>query len=517
MKHSIAHSRHTYAFGRFVLAIILICGVSIGLPDYSVAQERPRTPSISTTTQENPRGADIVEPMAAYKVSIGREGITDTTYLGVARIPDPRLGEDGAFVQRDVRTGTLIRISDAIILTDDGLRRIVEFDPGAREQTIVFVAGPHDIVRSRQGVNALRSRPGHETVFSLNELYDAAQLNPLTGTAAAPNGVARTALLRMESTYPGGEAVPLSLLLVPRERPAPVQSIQIVRRDTTVFRSPNLTYLISPPPPPPRMFTVLATVESGFGPRFVRTAIPASIRDPFTTQGWADIYFVDGTLQVERATHRWRAHLFGSSSLVDSDVAEIAHHQVVVHGDLRFEYGTRAYIAVEAGGRLADKPHQEFNWKSADYAGGVRIGPGRRATDMRGLERHRYEALVGLRMGESRVIEVYEAGTLARGLGPEVILGGQIAQIPFLGSEIRLRAEAGGYVIVGRGPRDSGFRERGVRAHGDIILGREILGMFAFASLQSTMRSDRATYPNDDHYFQTDAYVMPALGVEMRF
>ncbi|MFW5973258.1 MAG: hypothetical protein ACOCTG_04635, partial [Bacteroidota bacterium] len=211
---------------RIIGAVIIVALLFGGTPLTSHAQdtgERPRTPAVSTTTQVNPRGTDVVEPMWVYRVTLRRGADPDTTYLGVAKIPDPRLGEEGAFVSADRNTGTLIRISDAWIIGQGGLRRLVEFDPRAAADRLVFRPGPHDKVISRQGVEAVRSAPGREVVFDIADLYAAARVNPLTGTAVSEDdGSPRSALLKMVSTYPGGEAVSLSINLVPREQPVTV-------------------------------------------------------------------------------------------------------------------------------------------------------------------------------------------------------------------------------------------------------------------------------------------------------
>lgn len=494
---------------------MVLCLLALALSvQNSWAQQRP---SIPQTTQQNPRGADIVEPMAVYQITARDGEPADTLYLGIAKIPDPRLGQEGAFVTRDVNTGTMIRISDAIILTDNGLRRIVEFDPRATVERLMFVAGPYDRVVSRQGVSAARSIPGDVSVFDISDLYDAARINPITGENGVSSlGTARTAYLRMESTYPGGEAVPLAIPIVPHERPLRLERIEIVRRDTVIMRSPSINYTLHQPPPV-RVFTVLAGVQTGYGPRYVQTEVPATTRAPFVTDGWADFYFVDGWMAIERPTHRWKATLFGTSSLVESDISPIEHHQVEIRSSLRFEYGQRSFVAIEASGRLADKPHQEFSWSSADYAGILLIGPGQRITDWRGLERTRMEALVGLRMGENRVIEVYEAGARSRGLGPQILLSASRHQMSLAMLELRADGHLSAYTISGRGARDRGFNERGILAIGQLSAGREIANMFIYGALRGTLHRQNATYANGDRFFANDGLIAPAAGIEMRF
>lgn len=499
--------------------MILTLILALAFPFAGLAQdvgEPPRAPSVPSTTQINPRGADIVEPMAVYQISERRGEAPDTVYLGIAKIPDPRLGQEGAFVQRDQTTGTMIRISDAVIIDDGGLRRTVEFDPRAAREHLVFVPGPHDIVVSRQGVAPVRSWSGREVVFDIAELHAAAKVNPLTGaTSSGLDASPRTALMRMESTYRGGEAVPLAVAIIPRERPVTIRPIHIVQRDTTILVAPAITYVFASPPPAPRMVSVIATLESGYGRRHAFAGIPA-MRGAFDTNGWADIFYVDGAVRLERETHRWRAHVFGTSSLANTDVTAIPHHQVALHADLRFEYGRATYVAVQAGGRMADKPHQEFDWDSADYAGSLLVGPGRRTVDGRGIQTSRIDLLAGLRMGENRMIEVYQAGVRARGMGPELILSGHLGGMQFFGMEAHLRGEAQGYTIAGRGARDAGFRERGLRLMGDLSIGQEMGGMFVYMAARGMLRRERAWYPGGDHYFLDDGLLAPAAGVEMR-
>jgi hypothetical protein len=456
--------------------------------------------------------------MEVYRIRAGRAGAQDTLYLGVAKIPDPRLREEGAFLSRDQNTGVLIRLSEAWIISDRGLRRTIEFDPRSGVDQVLFRPGPHDEVISRQGAQSMRSAPGRETVFDLADLYAVADVNPLRPDVAMEptrDDGPRTALLTMRSTYPRGESVDLVIHLVPRERPSRMQSIQIVRRDTTIFIIPAVTYLPPPPHDPPSVVTLVTTLETGYGPRHVNTHIPAS-RAPFTTQGVADLYYVDGSVRLERSTHRWVAHVFGMSSLTESDVTEISHHQIALRGGLRFEYGTRWFAGIEAGGRLADKPHQEFTWSSADYAASLLVGAGRRIADPRGLERHRVEAQAGVRMGENRVIEVYRAGERARGLGAEFAVRGRRADLRFLGADVHLTGIVTGYSIAGRGPRDAGFQEQGLRAEGDIRLGTEVGRAFVFGAARAVARREKARYPRGGEYYMNDVYASPAAGVEMR-
>ncbi len=505
---------------RFACALLCAAGIYGLLPVDSVSQDRddrPHPPAIERTTQVNPRGADIVEPMTVLRITRRRGAAPDTTYLGTAKIPDPRRGEVGAFTNNDVATGALIRISDAMIMTGDGLQRIVEFDPRAAEDLLVFAPGPHDVVTSRQSVAPRESIAGRIVTFDINELYEAAGFNPLTGiTGAEPRGGARVALLRMESTFPRGEAVNLVIPLVPQIKPGTITTIRVVHRDTTILPTPPLNYVLKYPESAQRHVSILATIETGYGPRFVHTGIPAGTRPDFVTRGWADTYHVDGTIRFERPTHRWRVHLFGMSSLVNADVTAISHHQITLLGDLRFEYGEDTYVAIEAAGSMRDKPHQEFDWNSADYYGGVYVGPGRREIDLRGLETQRVELLLGLRMGENRPIEVYQAGQRARGMGPELVLAAHRNLWRWRGMEVHLRGTTAAYIIAGRGARDSGFRERGVRATAELNFGQELLGMYVFGGARAMARRDRAKYPEGDRYFMNDALITPAVGVELR-
>lgn len=499
----------------FALCAIVIAAT---MPSTLHAQDRnPHPPAIESTTQLNPRGADIVEPMDVFRVTHRRGEDPDTTYLGIAKIPDPRRGEDGAITNRDIATGSLIRISGATILNEVGLQRMVGFDPSAYQDLLVFRPGPHDIVTSRQGVSALEQIAGNVIVFDIAELYAAAGINPLTGSVGSPSDVdARVALLRMESTYPRGEAVNLTVSLVPQYRPEQITMIQVVHRDTTILRTPDLSYVLSYPVESPRRVSIIATIETGYGPRFVRTGIPATTRPEFATRGWADTYYIDGTLRFERPTHRWRMHLFGMSSLVGSDLSPVSHHQIALIGDLRFEYGRERYVAIQVGGRMHDKPHQEFDWNSADYDGGLYVGPGRRAIDTRGLETSRLELLIGLRMGENRPIEVYQAGQRSRGLGAELVLHGHRQMWMWRGLEVHIRGNAAAYLIAGRGARDSGFRQHAVDLNAELTLGREFLGMYIFGGGRASTGSERALYPLGEVYTMTDALINPLVGVELR-
>src|SRR5690625_7706809 len=103
--------------------------------------------------------------------------------------------------------------------------------------------------------------------------------------------------------------------------------------------------------------------------------------------------------------------------------------QVQLTGEFRLEYGRRGYMVLQAAGERSDKPYQQFDWESADYAGTVHVGFGRRHINGYNAETSRYEALFGLRMGENRADEVLEAVLRARGLGPEVWLAGHRADM----------------------------------------------------------------------------------------
>jgi hypothetical protein len=480
--------------------------------------DTPNPPRLRSTVLVNPRGVDVVEPMRVYRVSTRPDGLADSTFLGWAKIPDPRRGEEGAFVGADHVTGALVRISEARVISEGGLRTMIEFELKRSDDRLVIHPGPHDEVVSRQGVRPIRSVPGREVSFDIRALYDSALVNPVSGyrDESFAIGRPRTALMTMRSTYPGGESVNLVVHLVPGERPAPLQPIQIVRRDTTIFVIPARMHVPPPPVVSRRPIGVVASVVTGYGPRYLHTHVPAHSVGSFTSRGRADLYYVEGYLRLEHPSHRWTAQVSGLSSLAESEFSSTSHHQVALQGDLRFEYGIDWYTAVEITGRLSDKPHQEFSWASADYAGTMMIGRGWRSTDRRGLENRRLEVVAGLRMGENRVIEVYRAGQRARGLGGEIALRGRIADIHVLGAEIHLTGTAISYAIAGRGARDSGFSERGVRLSGDVRIGQELGGMFVFTGARSMLRRERALYPRGDEFLMNDALIAPALGVEMR-
>lgn len=478
----------------------------------------PARPVLPSTSQAHPRGADIVEPMTVSRVTVHRDGTRDSLVLGTAKIPDPRQREVGAHVGRDLSTGAMIRISDAWIIAPDGMRYILEFDPAATEDRLIFDAGDHDVVMSRQGAAPAYSAAGDITIFDIAALYEAAQLNPLApGTAPAGRRGPRTALLTMRSTFPRGEAVDLVVDLVPIREAAP--AVRIVRMDTTRFyiAAPQRIHVRDSIVVRERRFNVIAAVETGYGPRFVNTRIPARTRPPFNTRGWADFYYVDGNIRLEHETHRWIAHVYGMSSLVDSDIAPVSHHQVAIQGDLRFEYGRNWFYALKATGRLSDKPHQEFSWQSADYFGSILVGRGHRRADYRGVESRRLEVLAGVRMGENRVIDVYQAGERARGLGGEIVVRASRGWMDMVGFDLQVTGTISGYAIAGRGARDAGFSERGGFAMADARLGREIVGVFAFAAGRAMLSSEKAWFPGGDSYFMNDVLISPALGVEMRF
>jgi hypothetical protein len=495
--------------------LMLALGASLAMAQDGVP---PATPTLPSTTQSHPRGADIVEPMTVSRVTVFRDGLRDSLIIGTAKIPDPRKREVGAFVGRDVRTGAMIRISDAVIIGPDGMRSILEFDPSAVEDRLIFDAGDHDVVLSRQGAAPTYSIAGDLTIFDIAALYDAAAVNPLDPTRLpSPGSGPRTALLTMRSTYPRGEVVDLVVDLVPSRLSSPV--VRIVRMDTTRFHiaAPRLIHVRDTLIFSEQRFNVIAAVETGYGPRYVHTRIPARTRAPFTTRGWADFYYVDGNVRLERATHRWIAHIYGMSSLVDSDIAPMSHHQVAIQGDLRFEYGRDWFYALKATGRLTDKPHQEFSWRSADYFGSILVGRGHRSADDRGLESHRLEVLAGVRMGENRVIDVYQAGDRARGLGGEIVVRARRGWYDLAGFDLQVGGMLSGYAIAGRGARDAGFSERGGQAMADARLGREVVGIFAFAAARAMLRTEKAWYPRGDTFFMNDALISPAVGVEMRF
>ena len=502
-----------------LITLALILALALTVTEASAQDGTPpNRPTLPSTTQLNPRGLDIVEPMAVYLIT-SDGGRRDTTYIGIAKIPDPRRGEEGAFVRHDVETGAMIRISEAFIIGDDGLRRIVMYEEDAAEALLLFRPGPHDVVVSRQGARPVQSVPGEEVVFDLRELYAHADVNPLRQAQGTRQGGTspRVALMQMNSTYTRGETVALAVPVVALPARQQMQQIVIERRDTTIIERPavNYTYVVREE----RLSRtgIVATIETGFGPRFARTHMPAGRRDAFTTSGWADFYFIDGSLRFERATHRWIVHAFGTSSVVGSGVTDVRHHQVLLNSELRFEYGQRAYVVLQVAGELSDKPYQQFDWQSADYGGTLHLGFGRRYIDGHNAEKSRYEALIGLRMGENREVEVLAAGNRSRGLGPEVWLAGHYADMRLGILDMRIGGSARGYYIVGRGARDDGFNERGLTLGAHAVVGHDFGSFFVYAGVRGMAEFDHANFQNNETYSLTSVQIAPAVGIEMRF
>lgn len=507
--------RGSFFLPAFVVLVVALISVSDAQAQDGTPPNRPTPPS---TTQLNPRGLDIVEPMEVYLIT-STGGRRDTTFVGIAKIPDPRRGEEGAFVRHDVETGVMIRISEAFIIGDDGLRRIVMYEEDAAEALLMFRPGPHDVVVSRQGAQPVRSIAGQEVVFDLRELYAHADVNPLRQTQGTRQGGTspRVALMQMNSTYTRGETVALAVPMVAIPARPQMQQIVIERRDTTIITAPVVHYSIVTQEVRQPRAGVVATIETGYGPRFARTQMPGGRRPAFTTSGWADFYYIDGSLRFEREAHRWIIHSYGHSSVVASDATSMRHHQVQLTGEFRFEYGRRGYVVLQAAGEMSDKPYQQFDWESADYAGTVHVGFGRRNINGYNAETSRYEALFGLRMGENREVEVLEAGLRSRGLGPEVWLAGHLADMRLAGLDFRIDGSARGYYIIGRGAQDDGFNERGLSLGAQAVAGRDFGSFFVYGGARGLAEFDHANFQNGETYSLNAVHLAPAIGIEMRF
>lgn len=499
---------------------LLLFHPKAGLAQRHETTQPPVRPSLQSTTQNNPRGADVVEPARVFKVSRYSNGRSDTTFVGVAKVPDPRRNEVGSTVNTDLQTGTLVRLGGAWIYDVDGLRRTLTFEDGRRDDLLVFRPGPHDVVVSLQGVQPLSRKVGEVVVFDLRALYEASTLNPITGgTNDTEHGAPRLSLLRMESTYPGGEAVDLAVVLAPVEKPAPLQAIRIERRDTTIL-SPRFHYVINEYVVEERHeesdWTAAVAVESGVGQSRLSTTVPATLRLPFSNVGQSGTYYVDGMVYLRRNDSRWALRFLGTSDVAATEITPISHHQVALFADARFEQGSKTFLLAQVSGEMTDKQYQEFDWDSADYAGSVLVGFGRRSFTSAGLERSRLEVLAGLRMGENRKIAVFETRERSRGLGPHAMLSGELARELGDGLELRFGADARGYTIFGRGHRDQGFAEKGLLVDADVRLGKAFLGVVVYAGLTTLSSIKEATFQDGGRYFERKVLVAPGLSFQTR-
>lgn len=499
---------------------LLVANPATGLAQQHEPAQPPVRPSLQSTTQNNPRGADVVEPARVFKVSRYADGRSDSSFVGTAKVPDPRRNEVGSTVNTDLGTGTLVRLGGAWIYDDAGLRPTITFEEGRRDALIVFKPGPHDDVVSLQGVQPLARQVGDAVVFDLRALYDASRLNPLTGGATdTEDGSPRLSLLRMESTYPGGEAVDLALVLAPIRKPAPLQAIRIERRDTTIL-SPRFHYVINEYVVEERHeesdWTAAVAVESGIGQSRLSTAVPATLQLPFSNVGQSGTYYIDGIVYLRRNDSRWALRFLGTSDVSATEITPITHHQVALFADARFEQGSNTFLLAQISGEMTDKQYQEFDWDSADYAGSMLVGVGRRSFTSAGLERSRLELLAGLRMGENRKIGVFETRDRSRGLGPHMMLSGELARDLGDGLELRFGADARGYVISGRGHRDEGFAEKGLMVDADIRLGKSLLGMVVYAGFTTVSSIKEATFQDGGRYFERKVLVAPGLSFQTR-
>jgi hypothetical protein len=433
--------------------------------------------------------------------------------VGIAKIPDPRRNEVGSTVSTDTESGTLIRLGAAWIYDQEGLRQSVSFKEDAGAEHLVFYPGPHDVVVSLQGVEPIERRVGEAVTFETQALYDAATLHPLTGMVAHMDaGSPRLAHLRMMSTYAGGEAVDLNVVLIPiPRRLPPPQALRLVRRDTLMF-SANLNYVVKEEVRV-ESWTAAATVESGLGQARFSSDVPATLRPAFSTSGHSNTFYVDGTVSLRRGDSRWSLHALGISAVSDTRFIPEANHQVALFTDARFEYGARSYVLTQISAEINDKLFQEFNWQNADYAGELLVGFGRRAFAHSGLEKARAEVLLGVRMGENRRIEVMEVRGKARGLGPYAILSGEFTR--GLTSRLDLRAglEAHGYSIYGLGPEDEGFKERGLNVASDLKLGRAYSGFKVRAGV-TAMWWLRSADLIDGTYWENRRLLAPGISIE---
>ena len=479
----------------------------------------PVAPSVRSTTQTNPRGADVVEPALVLKVSLHDGGLRDTTVIGIAKIPDPRRNETGSTVNRDVKTGALIRLGGAWIYDDHGLRQSVSLESGGIDDLLIFHPGKHDDVVSLQGVQPLTRKIGHTIIFNLRELYDASTLNPITGgKGGTGEGLPRLSLLRMESTYPGGEAVDLALVIAPVAKPQPpLAAIRIDRRDTTIIQA-NPTYIV-------RQYVqnevrdgsdwrAAFTLESGFGHSRLHTHIPATLQQPFSSTGHSGTIYLDGSIHLQRDGSRWSLRALGTSAVTGTEPTPISHHQVAVYADARFEEGRETFVIGQVSVEMTDKQYQEFDWNSSDYAGALLVGAGHQSYTGGATERLRLELLAGVRMGENRRIAVMETRDRSRGIGPQVILAGEFTQLLGNGFVLRTGSEARGYTIHGRGHRDDGFSERGLLLQADVRVGRSFLGIGTYAGITAMSLLKEAHFKEGGRYSESRLLVAPGLSFQ---
>ncbi len=495
---------------RIALSLFLAFGLAVQAQAQDRAGDRPVRPSIDQTTQANPRGTDVVEPAFVYKTSPAVGRAADTTLIGVAKIPDPKRNEFGATVNRDLATGTTIRLGDAWVFDDAGLRQSVSFEKGER---LVFRPGPHDDVVSLQGVEPLRREVGGTVVFDLQELYESAEVHPLTGLVSrAATSRLRLAVLRMKSTYPGGEAVDLNIVLEPVVRAVP-QAIRVVQRDTLVVLA-DLNYVIHEEVREESPWSAAVMIESGIGQARLSSEVPATQIPAFRDDGYAGTYYVDGTMYLRRGQSRWALRALGISSVNHTDFIEMANHQVALFVDARFEHGTRNFMLLQASGELTDKLHQEFDWNSADYAAEALFGFGRRFFNKSGFEKSRLEALVGVRMGENRQIEVLEIRGKSRGLGPYGVVRAELSEPLSRHFLLHAGISANGYAIYGLGPQDEGFSEEGFNISSNLKIGRPFLGVSLRAGITAMWWVKRADLVDGMQYVEKRVLIAPGVSLE---
>lgn len=476
----------------------------------------PVKPNPVQTSQLNPRGADVVEPASVYLVRGDSGESVDSLYLGLAKIPDPRREEEGAFTNVDLDTGTLIRLGGAWIYGDNGRRRIVSFRLGSGDR-LAFRMGPHDVVESTQGVAPHAQIPGVETTFELDALYGsalpAAQDDGISDVSSRP----RIALLKMRSTFPRGEAVDLAVILAPDALPAAriLQPIAVVHRDTVILQ-PKYEVVINRTYPVVRSLAALVSVETGYGGSFSRTAVPSTIIPQFASGGRAgDLYF-DTYLQLRQHQNRWTLRAVGTSAVTATDITEVRHHQIALFGLARFESGDRRFILAQMNAELRDKPYQEFDLNSADYSGSMFVGYGVRRLAPNGIETRRAQVILGMRLGENRPIEFMETRLRSRGIGPTIGIGLEAASIRRSGVELRIGTDVYAYRIDGRGHRDQGFAEKGIFAHADAEVGYELRGAYVYGALNLLTTARGADYPNGGRFTERKAALAPGLGIQMR-
>ena len=507
---------------QYSIRLALFAAIAICMPLSSAAQERgvaadPVVPTLKSTRQNNPRGTDIVEPAGAWTVILHPDGTRDSTYLGLAKIPDPRRNEVGATVNTDIETSTLIRLGGAWIYDSAGLRATASFNETDRETLLMFRPGPHDDIVSLQGVRPVHRSVGDEIIYDLRDLYHASTLNPVTGgTSGTSEGLPRLALLRMQSTYRGGEAVDLSIVIAPTVTPRPaLQAIRFERRDTTIL-SAHLNYVVNEEVHVESPWTAGVTLESGVGNAEMTTDIPATLRRaPFTSVGTTGAFYLDATISVRSKNSRWALNAFGMSALSQTDISRIGHHQVILRADARFEHGTKFFALMQMSGEMTDKQYQEFDWNSADYAGSASLGIGHRSFGATGYERTRVEIVAGLRMGENRRIELFETRGRSRGVGPQAVVSGEYAQPLGRGFEIRLGSEARAYSIAGRGHRDREFTEQGLQLNVDARVGKSFFGVTTYAGVTSLWLIKDAAFRDGGRYYENRRFLAPGMAIKM--